>query len=523
MNDRTISTSPSNTETPGGLFALSISKREWTVILILTIAALTFRLIALFFFQEHSGDGPSRAMQAYMWSISPVFRPHIVWLPGYIYLTGMFHVVVHDPLVSTRILNLFLGTLTIPVFYLLIRRVFDDVSALVSATLLVVFPFHIKLSVTSLTEISFLLEIILGTLLVLRASVAAGWRRLVGLILSIFVLGLASLTRYESWILLPLFPAYFFIKTSRFYQSLFLAIGLALFPIAWMVASFVEAGSFLPAYGAAMFDAREDTGLFGALKIIVRFWIKYFGWVIPVLTAGGFLLLLADAVKKQLSIERLLYLAVVCLKVMFCVKFGMDRGSSLWVRYLLFIFVMVLPFGIFFMNRYFRNYSYIIILAVLLAAAPSFIFHVLGHDEYVTRKTNPAFETLGRWLADSTFQDSPLLMTEMKWKSTYLPLHRPEIAFRYMIVSDWLDGAHLRDYISTFKPQLLITRDGEQKYISRIENFFADQIIEEDRLIYNQDTLKVYDLRGLSPSVNSLSAPINRCVPVGPDFIKKGC
>jgi hypothetical protein len=502
-------------------FWQSVDKSDRTVVLSLTIAAFVLRLTAFFLFQEQPGDGPSRAMLAYMWSMSPVFRPHTAWLPGYMYLTGAFDMVVNDPLVSTRILNLLFGTLTVPIFYLLIRRIFDHISALLCAILLVVFPLHISLSVTSLTEISFLLEIIAGTLLVLQATVTAGWRRHVGLILSIFVFGLASLTRYEVWILLPLFPTYYFLKTGRFYQSLFLTIGLALFPTVWMVASFLGTGSFLPIYEAALFKTGGGTDLPGALKIIARLSINHLGWIIPLLTAVGLLLLFMDAAKRQLSKERLLYLAIVLVTGLFIVKFGMDRGLTMHTRYLLLIFVMSFPFCTFVISRYLnlRIKPYFIILAVFLVAAPPFVSQVVNkHDLYVTRKTAPGVETLGRWLADSPFRDSPLLLTKMGWVSTYLPLYRPEIAFRYIIVSDWLNDTHLRDFLSTFQPQLLITSDGEHKYISRIEKLIGAQI-HEDRLVYVQDTYKAYDLRGLSKLTKYSTVPINRSLIVGPGFL----
>jgi hypothetical protein len=268
-----------------------------------------------------------------------------------------------------------------------------------------------------------------------------------------------------------------------------------------------------------MFKAGAGTNLPGAVKIIARLSVQYLGWIIPLLTAGGFLLLLTDFAKKQLTRENLLYLSIVCLTGLFCVKFAIDRGSSLWVRYLLFIFVIVLPLCTIVMSRYLRKYPYIIILTFLLAAAPPFVSQALIlKGSGVTRKAVPGIETLSHWLADSPFRNSPLLLTVMKHQASILPLYNPEIAFRYLIVSDWRHDSHLRDFILTFQPQLLITRDGEQKYIARIEKFFDGQIVTDDRLIYSRDTFKAFDLRGLSPVLQPSYAPTNRYVLVGPDF-----
>ena len=309
-------------------------------------------------------------------------------------------------------------------------------------------------------------------LFVLQAAVAAGWRRHVGLIFSIFVFGLASLTRYEVWILLPLFPTYYFLKTGRFFQSLFLAIGLAAFPIAWMVISFNETGSFLPGYGAALHLA-ESTSFSGALRILACFSIHNLGWTIPLLTAAGFLLLFAGATKRQLSKERLLYLAIIFITCLFWVKFGMDRGLSFDQRYLLFIFVMSLPIFSFVISHYLRKNSYIIILAVVfIAAADPFISQVIHKRSnlHITQNKTHDIETLGRWLADSPYRDSPLLLTTMKnWDSTYLPLYSPEIAFRYIILTKGRSDSVYRDFITTFQPKLLITREGDHEGMSRFE------------------------------------------------------
>ena len=521
MNGQKNSTLLQNSQDLGGSFWQGMDKSSKVVVLSLTIAAFILRLIAFFFFQEQAGDGPSRAMQAYMWHECPLLQPHVFWLPGYIYLTGAFNMVVNDPLISTRIFNLLLGTLTAPIFYLLIQRIFNHITALLCAALLVVFPLHITLSVTSLAEVSLLLEIIAGSLLVLKAAETKGWRRNINLILSIFMFSLASLTRYEAWILLPLFPTYYLLKTGRFYQSLLLAIGLALFPTVWIVASLFQTGSFFSPHEPIVFPVGEGANLIGALKILARHSINYLGWIIPLLAITGLLLLFADAAKRQLSRERLLYLAIVSVTGLFFVKFGMDIGSNMLVRYLLFIFVLVLPLGTFVINRYLnlKIKPYFIIFAVFIVAAPPFVSQVVnGYDLYVTQKRAHGVETLGRWFENSPFSNSSILMTKMKWKSTYLPLYVPEIAFRYIIVSDWIGDSYIRDFISIFQPQLLITRDGEDEDISRIEKFIGAKI-REDSLVYDQDTFKAYDLRGLSQATKCSTAPINRCVIVGPGFL----
>jgi hypothetical protein len=304
---------------------------------------------------------------------------------------------------------------------------------------------------------------------------------------------------------------------------LILATGLAFFPAVWMANSYLGTGSILPAYDAALFLTEGGTNFIGALKIIAHQSIDYIGWIIPMLSIVGVLLMFADVTKGQLSIERLLYLAIFFVTGLFVVKFGMDRGTSLWLRYLLLLFVTIIPISNFAISRYLGKKPLMIFLAVSIAAAPPFISQVVKKRElFVTHAGAQGVEALSNWLQKSTFKDSPLLMTKIDWKATYIPLYTPGIAFRYIIVSDWLSDDLLYDFISIRQPQLLITSNNEDRYISRIEKVLGVKI-KEDRLTYDQDSYKAFDLRGLRPKT-SISLPHhNRCIPIGPDFLNREC
>jgi hypothetical protein len=497
-------------------------KRIKTILLLVTLVGLALRIAVFFLFNERVGDGPSRAIQAYMWAESPVLRPHAVWPPFYVYLTGLFNMAVNDPLISTRIFNLILGALTIPTLYALMQRVFNNLTAILCAIFTAFFPFHIGLSVTSLTEISFLIAIMAGLLCVIKAAWTNGGKRLIYILLTMLFCAIASLTRYEAWILLPLFPAYFLLKTGKFYQTIILAIGIAIFPVAWMALCYIDSGALLPAYGAAMQFTEGGTNLIGALKMLANISKIYLGLILPVLAIAGFVLLLVDGAKRQLSKERLLYLLIVCITGIFMVKFTMDRGDSLRLRYLLVIFIMILPISCFVLQRYFGKKTLVVLVAVLLSAAPPFLSQVYNKKQlYVTSKADHSAEHLASWIEKSAFKKSSILMTEMGWKSTLIPLHIPEIAFRYIIVSDWLRDSLLSDFIAEFQPQLLITSDDQQIFNTRIEKALGAKIAEAS-LIYDKDSFKVYDIRGLLQK-NLTPRANKKCIPVGPDFLDNKC
>lgn len=143
--------------TPGKRFASLILPS-------LLLTAFVLRLFVLLSSVDIPGDGPARALFAYNWSQSPYIQTSgRNWLPGFMYLAGLFSFLVSMPLVSTRILNLIIGTLTVPLFYALVHRVYGRAPGLFSAAVLALFPLHAGLSASSLTEASFLFAIIAGT------------------------------------------------------------------------------------------------------------------------------------------------------------------------------------------------------------------------------------------------------------------------------------------------------------------------------------------------------------------------
>src|SRR5208282_4405786 len=130
-------------------------KKHYVILTLVVFAAFAVRLAVIFFTIYTPSDGPGRSTKAYVWSQSPYFQTHGNWLPGFMYLVGTFGFLFENPLLSSRLVNAVLGTLTVFVFYLLVRKVYDPVSALISASILAFFPLHIGLSASALTEVSF--------------------------------------------------------------------------------------------------------------------------------------------------------------------------------------------------------------------------------------------------------------------------------------------------------------------------------------------------------------------------------
>jgi 4-amino-4-deoxy-L-arabinose transferase-like glycosyltransferase len=410
-------------------------------------------------------------------------------------LGGLFSSLVDNPLFSCKILNLIIGTMTVPVFYLLIGRVYDDATAFFSALILAFLPLHIDLSAGSLTEASLLFEIIGGTLALLLAAQETTKKQYLYIGLSLLCLSLAVLTRYEAWLLIPLFPAYYFLKTRRAGTAIFIMLVLIISPVAWMLGNYFHTKDLLPSFTAntktgVISVGAHSVGLLVTFRILAGKAITHLGWI-PLIAVVGAFVELIRSLKRDINLERTLHVWIAFVFWAFMVIFAMFRGTSLWDRYMLFGFVIALPFAASLLIRYFSSYtrrSIALIIGITIASV-WVSFFTRYPQRYVTRTQPVEIKKLAGWLEKSAWRDDAILLTKMGWQSSYLPLYFPEV--RYAIVSNWLEESRLQNFLRNQRPSLLITWPGDGEFQSRVEALLGWQI-EDDRLVRRQGATKVY-------------------------------
>ena len=170
--------------------------RHKKLLLILIIIAFILRIWITFLTKNRIYDGEALSFLAYDWSLNPTFITSGKWTPGYRYLTGVFNWVIPNPFYATRIFNVIIGTLTIPVFYYVISALYNHAIAMISALVLVFLPIHIGMSASSLTSTSVLFEILVAILFVIKASNSNNKSSLYLSLSSLFIV-LAESTRVD--------------------------------------------------------------------------------------------------------------------------------------------------------------------------------------------------------------------------------------------------------------------------------------------------------------------------------------
>jgi hypothetical protein len=467
-------------------------KHESLAVGMLFVGALLVRLVVLLITVDAPGDGPSRALMAYEWSKAPVFVTHGGWLPSHLYIPGLFYFVVNDPLVSTRILNLILGSLTIPLYYCLIRKLYDRPVAILASLLLAVFPLHIGLSVSSLADISFLFATITSMLLLVGIEQGQrGWARLA---LCFLFLSWAQMTRYEAWWVTPAFGLYYGLRTQSVKNGILALAIFSLVPSAWMLGNYVHGGHPLPAFqavkhGATLVSARQ-LDVLEALNYLGSMTVGHLGGILTVAIVGGVLWQLVLIPRSANKPEHVMYVAVVCLYWLGMVYLAMKIGASTWNRFLLFAFVMSLPLAFvpFVGSLMSHRRSLAMTVCAILVAAGISTFP-RQRPLWVTRQRPTDIMNLVTWLKQSPYRHDPLLVTDMAWKATYIPLYFPEVRMR--MVSPWVEDDEVYRFLRNQPPALLITREGEAELQARIENIIGKPIAAHS-LVHQEGAIKVY-------------------------------
>lgn len=214
-------------------------------LLTITIVAIALHVVAAFVTIDIPGDGPARATWAYRWSQSRQLISYGLWPPGLTYLAGLLCMLIPNPRIAPRLLNIIVGSASIPLLYVVTRYLFGASVALTAAALLAVFPLHIGLSASSLTEAIF----VCGVLAMLCTAFAIEHRlsrRTVVCVGALLLLGLSLETiRYEAWLLAPMIGAYAAYRSRRVAVGVGLTLIFLVFPLWWSLQNYWFRGDAL--------------------------------------------------------------------------------------------------------------------------------------------------------------------------------------------------------------------------------------------------------------------------------------
>ncbi|NET13126.1 MAG: DUF2079 domain-containing protein [Okeania sp. SIO1H6] len=217
----------------------NLSKDIKTVILIV-FSGLFIRLIALPFSVTVESDAVNRVNIAWHWLEEPHFITHGVWGPLHTYLIAAGIWLIKDPVLSPKLLNIFFSVATAVVLYFFTKNEFSERASWFVCYTFLFYPVGFRNSLQALSDTPFVFFVALSLLFLSKARQKDGSGKhalIAGLSLT-----LASMLRYEGWVLIPLLSVLLWKKPKSLLAFFLVSM---IFPTFWMVGNHIHYGDAL--------------------------------------------------------------------------------------------------------------------------------------------------------------------------------------------------------------------------------------------------------------------------------------
>jgi len=234
----------------------AVDRRDRWSLVAVGIVALGARLAVLPFATSDGGDAPSKVWMASEWLSHPQLLTHGVWGPLHTYLIALALWTVPDPVRAPVVMSLMFSVASAVAMYWFLRtEVASRRAALLVGLTYAVYPIAIRNGVSVRSETPFAFFLLLGMIALTRLRVrngSIGLAAAAGLCLT-----LASMLRYEAWMLIPIFAL--LVPRSPRLLAVFLACAV-LHPIFWMIGNWLHNGDPFTGFTAAANWELESMG-----------------------------------------------------------------------------------------------------------------------------------------------------------------------------------------------------------------------------------------------------------------------
>jgi hypothetical protein len=226
------------------------NRDEFIKLFFILSLGLLVRIFIIPFSMTTEADAVSRVFIAWHWLSDPNFISWGVWPPLHTYLIALALWLVEDPVWAPLFLHIFFSVCTsIPLFYFT-KNEFGKNGALFVTCTYQFYPVAVRNSLMALSEIPFVFFVVFALLFIsLYRRNTRSWIYPLAAGISIT---LASMLRFEGWILTPLLSIFFYKQPK--YLVAFL-ITASTFPALWMVGNQLHYGDFLHSITVANIDA----------------------------------------------------------------------------------------------------------------------------------------------------------------------------------------------------------------------------------------------------------------------------
>lgn len=308
-------------------------------LLLFFLIGITF-ILRLFYYLyagpfDLGADSLARVSQVYTWQKYGGLPGGLNWPFAHHYQIFIVSKLLNVPFeVGGRLVSLIASILVIPFGYLLFKKLFNKTTAFYSLFFYAINPFFIKYSTIQMTEIPFLFFMILGIYYGFKFFEKSNFKFL---LLSIIPLNIASLMRFEAWIIIPLFAIVFLLRYGDYRKVIkwfsFAIVSAFLFSLY----SFIVSGNPISGVTASDIEViehlRGQTWIDSLKKLVAWPWIPIY---FAPFFALAFLYTLLKGKNKYFSFF------IFLLSSYYFFKMGQMTLMPFW-RYLTFVIFCYLP------------------------------------------------------------------------------------------------------------------------------------------------------------------------------------
>jgi hypothetical protein len=317
-------------------------------ILLIALAALVVRLVAIPWAHTVQADAVSRIHIAYEWLLDPYYIKEGYWGPLHHYLNALFMLVLPGKTAGPLALNILCASLTAIPIYGFTLNLFNSRRGAVFAALFYVFsPIILWTSMQALSEVSY------GFFLAMALfAISEGSRegmRIKSAIAAGLLITCAAALRYEAWVIIAALTLVHFLL--RGWRTTLIFWGCAmLFPATWMIGNQLAYGDFL--YSVNQNDVWNmlkegindevlpEDGLKRGLFFPWSFMLNVSPLGLALLLAG----LVIAALRRRLNREQWIWLIPMTVMVFVFEQKAIEGSLMMQHRFLVTWLVLLLPF-----------------------------------------------------------------------------------------------------------------------------------------------------------------------------------
>ncbi len=315
--------------------------------LLIALAAVVIRLIALPWAQTVHADAVSRIHIAYEWMLDPHYITEGDWGPLHHYLNAFFMMIFPGKVLGPNVLNILCASLTAIPLYGFTLNLFNSRRGAIFASILYVFsPIVIWTSLQALSEVPFGFFLALA-LFFLSEGIDQGKGYRNAMLGGLFMTCAAAL-RYEAWVLIAVLTLVLLLQWNWKRTFVFWACAV-IFPATWMLGNYLGHGDAL--YSVSRNDSWLNMeGLNDEVSTVDRVKrVVFFPWSLMLNMSPIWLILVAIAMvraafKKRLTRSQLPWVLPFLAMVFVFQQKAWDGSLSLHHRFVITWLILLLPF-----------------------------------------------------------------------------------------------------------------------------------------------------------------------------------